>query len=308
MAYTGASTPSVGTTSSGTLSRDIYLDTLQHFTRNLVFVPYLYTQTIEGGTGGQFIIEGKEDAADGNLAAYTAGTQVTVTAGSQDQRIINLDRPQYEARRIDRFDEAVAKYDVISMQIRQMSANLAAKVDRKAAAAIEASSLATGLAGNGNGTVVVNTKLPGGVAAVVGAQLLGDQIAESIFAAVAAIRGSDDMGDVYVTLNPTNYSYLVQSTRATYAEYTDGVNGGYNTGKVMQVGGATVLQTNQNPATAGLIALAFTSQAAGIVKLWDIQTKITEQADFLDAKLVTASYANGMGTLRSNSAVSIKNV
>jgi hypothetical protein len=54
--------------------------------------------------------------------------------------------------------------------------------------------------------------------------------------------------------------------------------------------------------------LVFTSQAAGLVKLWDVQSKISEQPDFLDAKLITASFSNGVGTLRPNSAVSIKNV
>jgi len=67
MAYTGASTTNVGSTSAATLSRDVYLDTLQAFTRNLIFVPYLYTQTIQNGTGGQFIVEGKMDAADNNI-------------------------------------------------------------------------------------------------------------------------------------------------------------------------------------------------------------------------------------------------
>ena len=308
MAYTGASTTNVGSTSAATLSRDVYLDTLQAFTRNLIFVPYLYTQTIQNGTGGQFIVEGKMDAADNNIASYSTGTQVSVTAGTQDQRIINLDRPQYEARRIDRFDESVANYDVIAMQVRQMSANLAAKVDRKCAAAIEAASLATGLASNGNGTVVVNAKLLGGASAATTPSTLGDELAASIFAAAAAIRATDDMSDAYVAVNPQQYSFLVQSARATYGEYMDGMNGGYNTGKVMMIGGVTVLQTNQLPSTAGLIGLVFTSQAAGLVKLWDVQSKISEQPDFLDAKLITASFANGVGTLRANSAVSIKNV
>jgi len=70
----------------------------------------VYTQTISGGTGAQFIIEGKEDTDATNTASYTAGSQVNITVGSQDQRVINLDRPTYVARRIDKFDEAVANY------------------------------------------------------------------------------------------------------------------------------------------------------------------------------------------------------
>lgn len=307
MAYTGASTPSVGTTTTNTLSRDIHIDVLMSFQRRTGFMDKIYTQTINGGTGGQFTIEGKEDTASTGTATYSAGTQVNITAGTQDERVINLDRPTYVARRIDRFDEAVANYDVMAMQNRQIGSKLANVIDRKISAAVEAASLATGVAGNGNGTVVVNTALPSGVAAAATAELLGAEIVESIYAAVAAIRGSDDFGDVYVAIAPANFQYLPQSLKIVSKDYTSG-NGGIDTGSVAMVGGAKVFETNNLPATAGLIALAFTEQAAGMVKLWDVQTKISEQPDFLDAKLITAYFSNGVGSLRPNSSVSIKNI
>lgn len=307
MAYTGASTPSVGTTSAATLSRDVQVDTLLAYKRKTVFMDKIYTQTISGGTGAQFIIEGKEDTDATNTATYSAGTQVNVTVGTQDQRVINLDRPTYVARRIDKFDEAVANYDVISMQLSQIGSKLANVIDRKISAAIEASSLATGLAGNGNGTVVVNTALPGGAAAATTPAGLGDEICESIFAAAAAVRAKDYDGELYVALNPTNFSYVVQSGKAVNADYTSG-NGGFDSGMVMQVGGVNIIQTNNLPATAGLIGLVFGTEAAGMVKLWDVNTKITEQADFLDAKLITAYFSNGIAALRPDVAVSIKNV
>lgn len=307
MAYTGASTPNVGTTTTNTLSRDIHIDVLMSFQRRTGFMDKIYTQTISGGTGGQFTIEGKEDTSATGTATYSAGTQVNITAGTQDERVINLDRPTYVARRIDRFDEAVANYDVMAMQNRQIGSKLANVIDRKISAAIEAASLATGLVGNGNGTVVVNTALPGGAAAATTAEGLGNEIIESIYAAVAAIRASDDFGDVYVGISPTNFQYLPQSLKIVNKEYTGG-NGGLDSGTVAMVGGAQVFQTNNLPATAGLIALAFTEQAAGMVKLWDVQTKISEQPDFLDAKLITAYFSNGCGSLRPNSACSIKNV
>lgn len=308
MAYTGASTPNVGSTTTNTLSRDIHIDVLMSFQRRTGFMDKIYTQTINGGTGGQFTIEGKEDTSSTGTATYSAGTQVNITAGTQDERVINLDRPTYVARRIDRFDEAVANYDVMAMQNRQIGSKLANVIDRKISAAIEAASLATGLVSNGNGTVVVNTALPGGAAAAATAEGLGNEIIESIYAAVAAIRSSDDYGDVYVGISPTNFQYLPQSLKIVYNEYNTNMNGGLDTGTVAMVGGAKVFQTNNLPTTAGLIALAFTEQAAGMVKLWDVQTKISEQPDFLDAKLITAYFSNGCGSLRANSAVSIKNV
>lgn len=307
MAYAGSFDPKIGTDSTDTLTRDIQLDTLQAFTRTNIATNTLYNQSISGGTGAQFIIEGKEDDTDGNIVEYAAGSQVSVTDGTVDQRIINLDRPQYEARRIDRFDEAVSNYDVLAMQVRQMGANLSAKVDRKAFAAVEAASLATELVNNGDGTVVVNTALEGGAGAGTTAEAHGDAMAESIFEAVSAIRESDDNGDVFVVVNPTDYSYLVQSGKAVNADFTNG-NGGFDTGMIKYVGGAYILQSNNLPSTAGLKALAYTAQAAGIVKLFDITTDQEKQVDFLGATLMTAYYSNGMGVLRPNSAVSIKNV
>ena len=45
-----------------------------------------------------------------------------------------------------------------------------------------------------------------------------------------------------------------------------------------------------------------------MVKLWDIKVDINTQPDFLDAKLINAYFSNGMGALRPQCAVSIKNV
>jgi len=301
MAYTGSTTPNVGTTSTNTLSRDVFLDVLQAYKRKMVVSPLLWTKSITGGTGGQFTIEGKEDASNTNVASYTAGAQVDVTNGTQDEIVINLDRPQYVARRIDKWNEAVANYDVISMNVRQVGSKLGAFVERKAIAAVEASSLATGLAGNGNGIVTVNTAIASEVTAVG----KGNAIADAIFSTVASIRASDCEDEIYIALSPLNYSYVVRSDRAVNADYTGG-NGGYDTGVVKMIDGAMLLMTNDMPATANLVALAFTYQSAGIVKLWDVQSKLTEQADFLDAKLLTAYFSNGMGALRSQSTASIK--
>lgn len=301
MAYIGATTPNVGTTSTDTLSRDVKLDVIESYKRKMVISPLLWTKSITGGTGGQFTIEGKEDATNTGVTSYTAGAQVDVTNGTQDEIVINLDRPQYVARRIDRWEEAVANYSVVAMNVRQVGSKLGAYVERKAIAAVEASSLATGKAGNGNGIVVVNTAIASETTPVG----IGNAIADAVFTAVAKIRENDCEDEIYVAMSPTNYSYVVRSDRAVNADYTGG-NGGYDTGVVKMIDGAMLLQTNDMPATANLVALVFTYQSAGIVKLWDVNSKITEQADFLDAKLLTAYFSNGMGALRSQSTASIK--
>ena len=308
MAYTGATPVNTGTDSAADLERDVTLDVLEAKERATRYMDLLRTDVIDGGaSAGSFIIEGKEDITDGNLAEYPRGTQVDVNNGTQDEISIPLDRPQYESRRIDKWEQAVARYDTIAMNVRQLGTRLANAIDRKASAAVEASSLATGLVSNGDGSTVTNTALPGGAAAATTAAGLGQEIVESIYAAVAAIRAADVQDDVYVGISPTNFQYLPQALTIVSADYTAN-NGGLDIGDVKMVGGATVFQTNNLPATAGLIAQAFCEEAAGIVKLWDVQVDINEQPDFLNAKLINAYFSNGMGALRPQCSVSIKNV
>jgi len=134
---------------------------------------------------------------------------------------------------------------------------------------------------------------------------LGKAFAESIYASVAAMQMNDVDEQMYVACNPTWYSYLPQSFNAVSKDFTND-NGGYDSGVIKMVGGADVFSTNNLPATAALVALVFTSEAAGIAKLWDVQVDIDPQPEFLGAKLISAYFSNGMAALRPQCAVSIK--
>jgi hypothetical protein len=302
MAFTGATNPLTGTDSTDTLTRDIHAGVLEALRRPTLIFNTIYKQTGTGGTGLRFIIEGKEDTDNTNVASYaTSGTQINVTSGTQDELVINFDRPQYVARRVDGWDEAVTNWGVMDMQGRQIQSKLLNTIDRKAIAAVEAATTATGLVGNGDGTVVVNTV----IASATTPTTKGNALAESIIAAIAAIRGNDDFGDLHIMVDPINYSYLLQSDKIVNTDYTSG-NGGIDTGIVRTVGGATLIQTNNFPATAALEAIVYGMQAAGAAILWDVKTKILDDADFLDAKRIQSYFSNGMASLRCQSAAAIK--
>ena len=304
MPYTGNTTPLVGTDSSADLKRDITLDVLQAFDRKVRFMDLIRVDQLPAGaSAGSFIIEGKEDTTDGALTEYPAGTQVNVSDGTQDEIIIPLDRPQYESRRVDKWKEVVARYDTVAMNIRQLGTRLANAIDRKISAAIEASSLATGLVSNGDGTVVVNTGI---VVPMTDPEATGKAFAQAIYAGLAAMRTNDVEEEAYVACNPTLYSSLPQALVTIDSDYTNG-NGGYDTGEIKMVGGAKVFSTNNLPATSGLMALMFTSEAAGLVKMWDVTVDVNEQPEFLNAKLINAYFSNGVKALRPQCAVSIKN-
>ena len=303
MAYTGNTTPNVGTDTSNDLTRDITLDVLQAFERKVRFMDLIRVDTIPAGSAaGSFIIEGKEDATDGALAEYPAGTQVNVNNGTQDEIIIPLDRPQYESRRVDKWKETVARYDTVAMNVRQLGTRLANAIDRKVAAAIEASSLATGLVANGDGTVIVNAGI---VIPMTDPEATGKAFAQAIYAGIAAMRENDVEEEAFVACSPTLYSALPQALITIDSDYTSG-NGGYDIGEVKMVGGARVFTSNNIPATTNLEALMFTSEAAGMAKLWDVTIDINEQPEFLNAKLINAYFSNGCAALRPQCAISIK--
>ena len=307
----GSSDVNTGTgTPAADLKRDITLDVLLAKERQTRFADLIRVDTIGGGAfAGAFIVEGKEDRDDGALAEYPAGTQVKVNSGTQDEIIIALDRPQYESRRIDQWEEAIARYDVIAMQVRQLGTRLANAIDRKVAGAIEAASISTvDLAGNnGVSVVITNAALNGGASAGATAALKGEALIESIYAGMAQLAGQDITDPVMVAVSPENFQYLPQALTIVSSDYTNN-NGGLDIGDVKMVGGAMVFTSNNIPTTAGLVALMFTSEAAGMVKLWDIKIDINPQPEFLDAKLINAYFSNGVGSLRNVCAISIKNV
>ena len=206
MAYTGATPVNTGTTTTNDLTRDVTLDVLESFARQTRYMDLIRTDDLgEGASAGSFVVEGKEDKADTGIAAYTAGNQVSVSNGTQDEISIALDRPQYESRRIDKWDSAVARYDTIAMNVRQLGTKLANAIDRKISAAVEASSLATGLVANGDGTVIVNTALNGGIAAAATNEGLGKELIESIYAGMAVFEGNDVFEPVYVGMTPAEF-------------------------------------------------------------------------------------------------------
>lgn len=314
MAYTGATDIATGTDTTNDLKREIFVGVLDAYLRNNIFSNLIWTKpAIKGAPSVQFIIEGKEDTSDYYTANSlpeeytTSGTQLNVSNGTVDEVSISYDRPMYIARRVDKWDEATTSYDAVSMQVNQIGANLASYDDRKVSSAIELASLSTGLVGNGDGYVVVNTTLDGGATAGTTAEEIGDAYVESIFAGVSQINTNDVTDEIYCVLNPIAYSYLVQSKRGVSMDYTSG-NGGIDVGKIYEVGGVKVFQSNNLPQTAGLKGLIFTRQAVGKMDLFNIQTKIVEQEDFLDAKFIYGYTSNGVGVLRPQCAISIKNV
>ena len=305
MAYTGAASIITGGTTTNDLSRDIYIETLEAFNRTLVGLTNVRRQSIPTGKAGQFIIGGKTSDAT-TPATYARGTQVDVTDAEFDERTIVLARPIYEAKRVDQFEERVAHYDIRSVITNQMGESLGNKVDKEVFDTILTASAGTGLVSNPDAGQVAAITYTGT------AKAKGDLIAEAIFEAAARIQMNDVNDAPVCVLAPIDYANLVQSDRAVNADYTNG-NGGIDSGMVMEVAGVRVLRSNNLKGTKGgvgeaaekLLGLVFTPEAAGVLELIGMTTNQEKQIDFLDATLMTAYYANGMGVLRPECAVAL---
>ena len=292
MAYTGAATVLTGATTTNDLSRDVYIETLEAFNRSTIFGGLVYKQTISSGKAGQFIVNGKATAGT-DAATYAKGTQVNVTDAEMDERTIVLERPIYEAKRVDQFEERVAHYDVRSMITNQMGESLANKFDKMVAAKLLTAGT-TGVASNPNEHAVVE---------VANDTNKGDSIAAAIFEAKAYLEENDDMGEAYCVLSPMNYALLVQSGKAVNADYTS-ANGGYDKGTVMEIAGVKIYKSNNiTGGTASAVGVVFTRQAVGVLELIGLQTNQEKQIDYLDATLMTAYYAVGCDVLRPESKV-----
>ena len=186
-----------------------------------------------------------------------------------------------------------------------MGTSLANKYDLTVAAKLFSDDTAnTGLVSNPDEVSTILT----GVTAAATTEAKGDAIAESIFAAKAALEENDDMGEAYCVLSPTNYSYLVQSSKSINVDYSG--NGSYASGTILEVAGVKIYKSNNIPATiangattTAAVGIVFTRQAVGVLELIGMQTNQEKQIDFLDATLMTAYYAIGCGVLRPESKV-----
>ena len=315
MAYTPAAAAILtGGTSTNDLSRDVYVETLEAFNRTLVGLNLVRRQTIQSGKAGQFIIGGKTSES-AQPATYDRGVQIAITDAALDERTILLARPVYEAKRVDQFEERVAHYDTRSIITNQMGEALGNKVDRQVFDTILSAALDIDISGNTVSSALVDNPDAGTIAAITytgTATAKGDLLAGAIFEADALLKENDVMEQSYCVVSPAQYAELVQSTKAVNADYTSG-NGGFDSGTVMMVGGVEILRSNNLKGNTGgvagaaekLLGLVFTSEAAGVLELIGMTTNQEKQIDFLDATLMTAYYANGMGVLRPECAVAI---
>lgn len=299
-----------GATSTSTLSRDVFLEVKEAFDRTNIMLPLIYSQTIQSGHAGQFIIGGKDSytlaktqGRNANVVDTDVGNDISVNPIKMDERLINIDDVVYDARRIDGKEEKVAHYDVRGPVTNMIGQTLAQYIDRKIITTLGIAAESTGLAGNDNApAVIVNTAITGGSTA----KDKGNALGESIMEGIAKLEMIDNNEEKFVITNPLYSAYLAQSDFIN-KDYTSGNNGGVDTGRIGMVGGADVFKTNHLDAATNIeniAAFVFTKEAVGYVILQDMISEVNYDFNKF-ATLISSRFATGCGVLRPECCIAI---
>ena len=263
-------------------------------------------RTISGGKSAQFPAIGKTSAG-----YHTPGTEIVGTPIKQNERVITIDDLLLASVYVAEIDELKNHYDVRSEYSRQLGEALADHYDRNVlrnfVLAARASATVTGEDGGGSAT---NAAYRTDAAVLAG----------GIF---AAAQNFDEKGipesERYIAIKPAQYYLAAQKTDLINTLW--GGNGSYADGKIMTVGGVSLLKTTKLPGSddstntgipsqyrasfVNTAAVAFHPWAVGTVKLLDMKTE-SEWDMRRQATLMLAKYAVGHGILRPEAAFELK--
>lgn len=268
-------------------------------------------RTIAAGKSAQFPATWKVTAG-----YHTPGNEILGQTSNTNERVITIDDLLLSSVFIPNVDEAKNHFDYRSIYSNECGIALGTNWDKNilqvGLLAARASATVTGAFG---GTSLTSTGTLYRTSAT-------DLIAGH-FGAAQAMDEKDvpETMAKYSFLRPAQYYLLASSpnTLLTNVDYNGGrPNGSFAEAKVVQVGGITLIKTNNLPITvistgptayqgdfSKTAALIMTPAAVGTVKLMDLQTEM--QYDIRrQGHLIVAKYLMGHGILRPECAVELK--
>ena len=195
---------------------------------------------------------------------------------------------------------------------KQAGEALAVRIDKavglEVLTASQASGTIGGVAVQPDGSEVVDDVIFTGSTA----KLRGDALIAAIFDGAAVMEAKDVTGDKVLVVSPANYATLAQSD-AVNKDLTSGMNGGIDSGIVLEIAGIKILKSNNIPTASktatttgvnvgltnnrNIQGLLFNADCVGVVKLMDIASEANYRPEQL-ATLLTSYYSYGMGVLK----------
>ena len=299
-------------------------EVLAAFDRNCVFKGKVRERNITGGKSAAFPVSGKAKARYHVPGAAILGQGNT--PGDRNEEIINLDGLMIADDVIYDLDELMNYYDVRQDKTHQLGQSLAEEWDDRTARILYATAKRTvsplGKAINANR--VGNAKTLTGAYATASKSAKGEELASAIGDIKVAMKKKNvPTNDLVCIIPPEEYDFLNESPKLINKDYTDGNNGGINTGAVFRVKGIPVFESNAVTQSAYTLqdgdknadyaqnlskcrALIFHKSAMGVLTLRRPDLQVTAKGgDFniqYQSTLMVARMAIGMAPLRAECA------
>jgi hypothetical protein len=260
-------------------------------------------RTISHGQSAQFPVTGTITAS-----YHTAGTELTGTQISHNERTITIDDLLVADVFIARIDEAKNHYEVRGEYSHQCGHVLANTMDKNCfAVGINGARASATISGGNGGTELTS-------AAFVTS---GSTLASGVFDAAEAFDEKDiPENDRYLALKPSEYYLLAETTDVINRDW--GGKGSYSEGQVLKVAGIHIVKSNHVPSTnittgpsayqgnfSTTVGLAWHKSGMGTVKLLDLAIE-SEYDIRRQGTLIVAKYACGHDFLRPESLIEFK--
>lgn len=295
-------------------------ETITAFERSSVTDGQEMVRSISSGKSATFPVMGRTTAA-----YHTPGAEITGTDVNHNEKVITINDLLVSSAFLSNIEEAKNHWDVRSSYSTEIGRALAFQKDKHVLQTIGQASLGSAnVTGGDAGTTITNTGIANATAATAANAMI-----DSLFDAASALDSHYVPKEGRVAfIRLEEYYKLANATNAVNVDFTQGSNGGVDTGKVMSIAGIRLIPTphfvasnvnsgvDQGSATQGgsnpqavdlsnYVCLVSHPSAVGTVKLMDLAV----ESDYdirRQGTLMVAKYAMGHGVLRPESAVGIK--
>lgn len=297
-------------------------ETITAFERSSVTEGAEMVRSISSGKSATFPVMGRTTAA-----YHTPGAEITGTDVNHNEKVITINDLLISSAFLSNIEEAKNHWDVRSAYSTEIGRALAFQKDKHVLQTIgQAAQGAANITGGDAGTVLTNTSIASATAATAANAMI-----DELFNAASALDSHyvpKEGRKAFIRLE--EYYKLANATNAVNVDFTQGSNGGVDSGKVLKVAGIELIPTphfvasdlssdtsveggsatqgGSNPQQVNLanyVCLVCHPSAVGTVKLMDLAV----ESDYdirRQGTLMVAKYAMGHGVLRPESAVGIK--
>ena len=338
--YTTFSRP--GQTNNTGNTDDLFLklfsgEVLASFDRTTVMQGLVRERTISGQKSAQFPMTGRATAG-----YHSPGEEITPDAIANNEKVITIDGLMYATTFVDDWEDMVSHYEVRSVYAGELGATLGFNYDKhllrrlvlsaREANALYAADNTQFPASAGDNTIVDTTfQLATGDTLTGTATSVSDKaqaIADGIFAAQAKFDNAyvPESQEKFCILRPKEYYDLVAGVQDSgFSVINRDYNGAgsYADGKVLKIGGVTILKSPNLPSTnvsqsgaasgldyyhfgdfSGTVGIVFSADAIGAVRLMGLGVQTDYQVE-RQGTLMVARQSVGIGTLRPECAVEL---